>query len=245
MSDLRNLLLDCRSALRRANRRFEEDPLRAKLDEAINELGKESSDDDVLDQPETHTAQQVAYAWQIATRSLRLTHPDVHAKLVKRVTDMLDADVLHDPTTEFLKLEAKLDASASSHQSVVKELADLRKAIADAVPLAGRDAIGSDAECMQRRLELLAKAAAQGTGLPKQTNDEPQEDGHNPEDLLAVAQGRRQLSQWERSWCLAEAMVMTDKSAAHLKKLGDAELVMLVLGGSSDPSTFASASAIS
>jgi hypothetical protein len=245
MSDLRNLLLDCRSALRRAIRRFEEDPLRAKLDEAINEIGKES-DDDVLDQPETHTAQQVAYAWQIATRSLRMTHPDVHAKLVKRVTDMLDADVLHDPTTEFLKLEAKLDASAASHQSAVNDLADLRKAIADAVPLTGRDAIGSDAECTQRRLQLLVKAAAQGTGLPKQTNEQPQEHGHNPEDLLAVAQGRRQLTQWERSWCLAEAMVMTDQSAAHLKKLEDVELVMLVLGGSSDPSTLASsASAIS
>ena len=49
MSDLRNLLLDCRSAQRRANRRFDEDPLRAKLDEALNELAKakNSDDDDV------------------------------------------------------------------------------------------------------------------------------------------------------------------------------------------------------
>src|SRR5580658_3650808 len=71
MADLRNLLLDCRSALRRANRQFDEDPLRAKLDEALNELGKKAVED-VLEQPETRTAQQVAYAWQIATRSVKL-----------------------------------------------------------------------------------------------------------------------------------------------------------------------------
>ena len=133
-----------------------------------------------------------------------MTHPDVHEKLVKRVTDMLDADVLHDPTTEFLKLEAKLDASSAAHQSVVKELADLRKALSDAVPLAGRDAAGSEAECTQRRLQLLVKAAAQGTSLPKPpVNDEPHDQTHTREELMSVVQGRRELSKWERSWCLS------------------------------------------
>ena len=234
MSDLRNLLLDCRSALRRANRRFEEDPLREKIDEALVELGKEG-DDDELAQPETRTAQQVAYAWQIATRSLRMTHADVYAKLSRRVTDMLDADVLHDPVTEFLQLEAKLETASVAQQSVAKELADLRQTLADAVPLVGRDALGSDVECTQRRVAILVKAAAQGTGLPKPVNDDPHDQTHTREELLAVAQGRRELSRWERSWCLAEALVMTDMTAAQLKKLKDVDLVKLVLGGSSLP----------
>ncbi len=234
MPDLRNLLLDCRSALRRANRRFDEDPLRAKIDEALNELGKED-DEDELAEPETRTAQQVAYAWQIATRSIKLTHADLYAKLSRRVTDMLDTDVLHDPATQFLALEAKFEVANSAQQTAEKELADLRQALAEAVPLAGRDAIGSDAECTQRRVALLVKAAASGTGLPKPINDDPHDQTHTREELMAVAAGRRQLSRWERSWCVAEALVMTEMSAAQLNKLKDVELVKMVLAGSTPP----------
>jgi len=234
MSDLRNLLLDCRSALRRANRRFEDDPLREKLDEAINEFDK-NDDDDELAEPETRTAQQVAYAWQIATRSLRLTHPELYDKLLKRVHDMLDADVLHDPAHEILALEAKLETSASAEQSAARELADLRQALADVVPLVGRDAIGSDAECTQRRIQILVQAAEQGAGLPKQVSDNPIDLAHTRDELQAVALGKRQLSRWERSWCLAEAMVMTDMSAAQLNKLADVALVKLVLAGPTAP----------
>ncbi len=229
MSDLRNLLLDCRSALRRANRRFDDDPLREKLDDALNALDK--NDDDELAEPETRTAQQVAYAWQIATRSVKLTHPDLYAKLTKRVTDMLDTDVLQDPAAEFLKLEGQLETTTAAHASSAKELADLRQALADVVPLVGRDAIGSDAECTQRRLQLLVKAAEKGTGLPQQVNDDPHDQTHTREELQAVAAGRRQLSRWERSWCLAEALVMTDMTAAQLKKMADVALVKLVLTG--------------
>ncbi|HTD29068.1 MAG TPA: hypothetical protein VK660_06720 [Xanthomonadaceae bacterium] len=233
MADLRNLLLDCRSALRRASRQFDEDPLRAKLDEALNELSK-NVDDDVLEQPETRTAQQVAYAWQIATRSVKLTHPDLYAKLSRRVTDMLNANVL-DPATEFQLLEAKLASASAAHQATTKELADLRQLLAEAVPLVGRDAFGSDAECAQRRVAVLVNAALQGISTPKPIdaapmNDDPQDQSHTRDDLLAVAQGRRQLSSWERSWCLAEAMVMSEMSASQLKQLKDIDLARLVVG---------------
>ena len=227
-ASLRNLLLDCRSALRRANRRFEDDPLRPRLDAAINDMNKED-EDDVLDQPETTTAQQVAYAWQIATRTIKLTHPDLYAKLARRVTEMLDTEVLHDPTTEFLKLEAKLESVAKEQQGVEKELADLRQALADAVPLIGRDALGTEADCAKRRIEILVNAAAKGTGMPKPVNDDPIDMSHTREELQAVAAGRRALSRWERSWCLAEALVMTGKNAEQLNQLKDVELVKLVL----------------
>lgn len=236
MSDLRNLLLDCRSALRRANRHFDDDPLRQKIDDALIELGKNKVDDE-LAEPETRTAQQVAYAWQIATRSLRATDPDLYAKLSKRVHDMLDADVLHDPVTEFLKLEGKLEAALESQQSVAKELAELRQSLANVVPLVGRDAIGSDAECTQRRIQILVKAAAQGAGLPKPVTDNPIDMTHTREELQAVVHGQRALSRWERSWCLAEAMVMSQKTADQLKKMKDVDLVKLVLAGPTPPSS--------
>jgi len=151
------------------------------------------------------------------------------------VHDMLDADVLHDPVTEFLKLEGKLETALESQQSVAKELAELRQSLASVVPLVGRDAIGSDAECTQRRIQILVKAASQGAGLPKPVTDNPIDMTHTREELQAVVHGQRALSRWERSWCLAEAMVMSQKTADQLKKMKDVDLVKLVLAGPTPP----------
>ncbi|HEY2344785.1 MAG TPA: hypothetical protein VGH80_02755 [Xanthomonadaceae bacterium] len=233
-SDLRNLLLDCRSALRRHHRRFEDDPLREKIDAAIGELGK---DDDELAEPETRTAQQVAYAWQIAVRNVKLTHPDLYAKLSKRVHDMLDAEVLDDPATEIIELEQKMQVAAVAQEGAEKELADLRQALADAMPLSGRDAVGNETECARRRIEMLLKAAATGVGVPKPVPDDPLDMTHTRDELQAVAAGKRQLSRWERSWCVAEALVMTDMDTDALNQLKDIELVKLVLGGAAPTAT--------
>lgn len=240
-SDLRNLLLDCRSALRRHNRRFEDDPLREKLDAAIADLGKD--DDEELAEPETRTAQQVAYAWQIAIRSVKLTHPDLYDKLSRRVHDMLDAEVLDDPAIEIIELEQKMQVAATAQEGAEKELADLRQALADAMPLSGRDAVGSETECARRRIELLLKAAATGVGVPKPAPDDPLDMTHTREELQAVAAGRRQLGRWERSWCVAEALVMTDMDTDALNQLKDIDLVKLVLGGGAPPAPTPSAPA--
>ena len=229
MKDIRNLLLDCRSALRRANLRSQ-DELRDRLEAALLELGKPGEEkEEQLAEPETRTAQQVAYAWQIAVRSLRMSHPDLHNNMVERVHAMLNANQVHDPGTELLQLQTRLEGTAG-------ELAVLRQELADAVPLIGHDAIGSESECTQRRLQLLIKAASEGGGLPQPVSDNPIDLTHTREELQAVALGKRELSRWERSWCLAEAMVMTGRSPDQLHKLADAALVKLVLGGSSTPS---------
>lgn len=226
MKDLRNLLLDCRAALRRANLRSQ-DELRDRLEAALLELGKSSDgkEKDELAEPETRSAQQVAYAWQIAVRSLRMSHPDLHSSLVERVHAMLNANQVHDPGTELLQLQSRLEGTAG-------ELAVLRQELADAVPLAGRDAIGTDAECTQRRLQLLIKAASEGGVMPQPVSDNPIDLTHTREELQAVALGKRQLSRWERAWCVAEALVMTGRSPEQLQKLADAALVKLVLAGS-------------
>ncbi|MEP7084538.1 MAG: hypothetical protein ABI854_07340 [Betaproteobacteria bacterium] len=232
MKDLRNLLLDCRAALRRADRDFEETELRERLDETLLEIGKQNEEEpEELGEPETFAAQQVAFAWQIATRTLRLTHPDLHTKLVDRVHDMLDADKLHDPATEILELQERLETSAAAHQAELDELAALRSALATAVPLSGRDAIGSEGEIARRRLDRLVQAAVSGGFKAEPASDDPIDHAHTREELQAVVQGKRPLSRWERGWCIAEALVTTDFSAARLQILGDAELAKLVMSG--------------
>ena len=234
MKDLRNLLLDCRAALRRNDRNFEKNPLREELDETLLELAKpQASKDEGRIEPETFTAQQVAYAWQIAARNLRLTHPDLHARMVARVHEMLDADVVHDPATEILMLQAQFDTHEVAHKSDSAELAALRQALANAVPLVGREAVGSESECAQRRLLILVTAAAKGSGLPKPVTDDPNDLTHSREELEAVLQGNRQLSRWERAWCVAEALVMTGQNTTQLQALSDSALVKLVLAGTS------------
>ncbi|MEO7478767.1 MAG: hypothetical protein ABIT64_06015 [Lysobacteraceae bacterium] len=228
VNDLRHLLLDCRSALRRSNLRSQDD-LRDRLEATLITLNKpaesKTKGNDDFAEPETRSAQQVAYAWQIAARSLRMTHPDLHNNMVERVHAMLNVNMVHDPGTELLVLQTKAESATA-------ELDALRDALGEAVPLVGRDAIGTEAECAQRRLQLLIKAASEGGGLPAQVSDNPIDMAHSREELKAVAMGKRELSRWERAWCVAEALVMTGKSPDQLQKLADAALVKLVLAGS-------------
>ncbi len=235
--ELRNLLLDCRTALRRSNKNFAEDPLRERIDIAVRKVEQAEVEESRME-PETFSAQQVALAWQIAARNLRLTHPELHERMVERVHEMLDVDVLHDPTTEILNLQSKLETNEVAFQSDSAELAALRQKLASAVSLVGRDAIGTESECTQRRLNILLKAAASpGAALPTPVaEDDPNDLAHTREELMAVAQGQRPLSRWERAWCVAEALVMTEMSAAELQNQGDAVLAKLVMAGPSAPS---------
>ena len=227
MKDIRNLLLDCRSAIRRSNLRSQDD-LRDRLEAALLDFSKQQTEEtdkgEELAQPQTRTAQQVAYAWQIAARTLRVSHPDVHNAMVERVHAMLNANMVHDPGTELLHLQTKLDSAAA-------ELAVLREQLTNAVPLLGRDAIGSDTECTQRRLNKLIEAANSGGGLPAHVDDNPIDGSHSREELQAVVVGKRQLSRWERAWCVAEALVMTGRTPEQLQTLNDVALVKLVLAG--------------
>ena len=60
MKQIRNLLLDCRAALRRADPAFADSALGEKLDDTILELGKAAQPAPEIAEPETRTAQQVA-----------------------------------------------------------------------------------------------------------------------------------------------------------------------------------------
>ena len=137
MNSLRTLLLDCRSALRRADPAFDSSPLRKRLDDALIELGKPADAKSAapeLPVPETHAAQQVAYAWQVASRDLRFTHPELHAQLGERVRKLLDVEVLDDPAIEIQRLQGATALAQAAAETARRDLEELRQALADAVP---------------------------------------------------------------------------------------------------------------
>jgi hypothetical protein len=236
MKQIRNLLLDCRAALRRADPAFADSALGEKLDDTILELGKAAQPAPEIAEPETRTAQQVALAWQTAARDLRFSHPELHAQLSARVLQLLDLDSLLDPATEIAALQAQLQQQVARNEQDAAELLSLRQALADAVPRL--DGNVPAPEAARLRLRQLVEAASRGGGLPKPAAAEAVTGGMlGREQLREVAEGRRPLSRDERDWCVGEAMVLSGFSQAPAQLLagGDAALARLILDTPAPP----------
>jgi hypothetical protein len=254
MKAMRNLLLDCRAALRRADPQFETSPLRARLDEHI--IGMSTAGEtarDVIAAPQTFSAQQVAYAWQQAARELHFTHPQLHAELSREVRERLQAGTLVDPGTELIAIQLQLkqaqaerdaahaeldgarqathDALAASRDALQDQVAQLHAALAASVALDGSDAHGSDAELAQRRIRVLVEAARRGGGLPKPRPESPGDIAPTSDELQQVSRGTRGFSDAEREWCVGEAVVRSqfERSPAQLLADGDRALAALLL----------------
>lgn len=234
MKKIRNLLLDCRTALRRADAGFARSPLSGQLDDTIIALGRAAEEQAAEPgEPESRTAQQVAYAWQMAARDLRYTHPDLHGQLTERVLRVLDIDVLHDPAAEILALQSRLQEAEARCNGAVAELAALRQVLADAVPTL--DGNMPAAEAARVRLRMLVEAATRGSGLAKPAPAAAHAGGVmlTRDALQAVAEGQRSLSRDERDWCIGEAMVLSgfQSNPAQLLADGEAALARLILDG--------------
>lgn len=234
---IRNLLLDCRAALRKADRSFEGSPLREQLDDTIIELG-EAGDRQTLaqrtktGQGQAPVAQRVAYAWQSVTRELRHSHPELFEELSLRVLHRLDTQVLDDPSDEILRLQQELRERDAAMTKTVAELSALRTALANAVPLA--DTLGgSEAALAQERLQLLLQAVSSGGGLRREPTAPVQSHAPTRSSLQAVLDGERPLTTHEREWCIGEAMVLTgfQQTPVQLLAQGDGALARLVLEG--------------
>ena len=232
MNDLRNLLLDCRAALRRADPAFKDDPLKTLLDQAIRGMGTGERPATVA-QPLTFAAQQVAYAWQQAARELSFTHPELHAELGEDVRARLQADKLVDPGVEILQVQARLRASQATTDVSQAELAALHAMLAAAIALEGADATGSAAERAQRRLQLLLDAANRGGGLPKPRPEDPDAVAPTADELQRVSHGLRVFTDVEREWCIGEMMVRThfELDPRQLLAAGDRALAVRLLEG--------------
>ena len=235
MKQIRNLLLDCRAALRRADPAFAQSPLSEQLDDTILELGKAAQAAPEIAEPETRTAQQVALAWQTAARDLRFSHPELHAQLSARVLQLLDLDTMRDPAAEIAALQAQLQQQAAKHEQDAAELLSLRQALADAAP--PLDGNVPPAEAARLHLRQLVEAATRGGGLPKPAPAEAAGGMLSRAQLQEVADGRRALSRDERDWCVGEAMVLSGFSQTPVQLLagGEPALARLILDTPAPP----------
>ena len=174
--------------------------------------------------PETHAAQQVAYAWQVAARDLRFSHPELHAQLTEKVRKLLDAEVLDDPALEIHRLQAAM-------ATMKAELDELRQALADAVP--GIDNKVPAPEAARLRMRYLIDAGSRGSGIapPAHLRGEPHDVAPTQAELVAVAEGRRAFTREEREWCVGEAMVLTgfQRTPVQLLEAGEPALARIIL----------------
>lgn len=215
MKDIRNLLLDCRTALRRIDKNFEDSPLADRLGEAIIGISRQHEPPPPSEVPQARPhAQRIAYAWQAAARELRATHPEVHALLSKRVMERLGEEVLDDAEDEIETLRGHLRLREAANAKLSQELAAAKAAVAAvaaAPPLAPASTAGGAAAAVQ------------------------QEDPHVPSQALlhSVAAGVATFTENHRDWCLAEAMVLTgfELTPVQLAAEGDAALAARVLAG--------------
>jgi hypothetical protein len=227
MNSLRTLLLDCRSALRRADPAFDSSPLRKRLDDALIELGKPADAKSAAPEPpvpETHAAQQVAYAWQVASRDLRFTHPELHAQLGERVRKLLDVEVLDDPAIEIQRLQGATALAQAAAETARRDLEELRQALADAVP-GINDKIPA-AEAARLRMRKLIDVGSRGSDLPPPAHrvaESPADLEPTRELLREVAEGRATLTREQREWCIGEAMVLLDFARTPVQLLADGE----------------------
>jgi hypothetical protein len=225
MHQTRDLLLDCRTALRRADPRFENTPLKGRLDSVIVELGQAGDASRALErvQPGAPAAARVAYAWQSATRELRQSHPEIYEHLWNRVLKRLDAKTMDDSTQEIDALQRSLENAQQALSAAEGELGELRAALVAAVanPTPGPSAPdGNGVHALpDRAWELEAPAAPAAPGPP------------GPALFHAVAAGMRSFTPDELEWCLSEAMVHTgfQRTPVQLLEQGEAGLARLLL----------------
>lgn len=221
--ELRTLLIEARMALRGASEEFDEDPLRAKLDQALRDINEY-----VLPPPATTTkttTQQVALAWQTVCRGLKLSHPELYDELAKKVMNLLDERELVEPVTELLQLDAQvkqLEAKLKSLQNrqaerdkkaaeVQARLEQLYAALAEARP---EPAMAPDAQALalQRIAALVASGPSRASG-GKAGAKRAAAPAENPVPdravLEAVAAQQRPFTKEQREWSVAECLALT------------------------------------
>jgi hypothetical protein len=218
LTELRILLIDARIALRDVPG-FDDDPLRPRLEQAIRDISEY-----VLPPPAANTkttAQQVALAWQTASRVLKLSHPPLYDELAAKVMALLDERELVEPVTELLQLDAqvkKLEAGQKSLQSRLLELTkksgdvqqrldQLYQVLEAAVP---QSLAADDPQALAlKRVEALAAGGGKKARAGK-AQAVPVEGPVPTRAILdAVAAGARPFSREQREWCVAECLALT------------------------------------
>lgn len=244
-AELRTLLLDARIALRGLPD-FDEDPLRARMEQAILNLT------DYVLPPRSvstkSTAQQVALAWQTVCRGLKHSHPELYDELAAKVMILLDEKELVEPVTELLQLEAQVKQLESKQQPLQARLNEASKKASDALArieqlylaLAGaapQVLEAPDAQLLAlKRIETLATQPSPARGGKKGAArvEAPAEDPiPNRAVLEAVAAEQRKFTKEQREWSVAECLALTgwQFTPVELIEKGDPWMAQRLLEG--------------
>jgi len=230
---IRPLLLDCRIELRKALRHFENTELAQRLEGAL-----------AMIQPSAagavgRTAPQVAYAWQMAARSLKGSHPGLYAELQKEALRLLDAGPgFIDAQAEIDRLQQDLQAAEDAagqgklaRMKATGQLSTVCKALAAAAPHVAET--GDAQATALARIEALVSGFGSAAGVASVVAGaaDPAAVPPPPFVLELVKAGQRDFTKSQREFAVAEAMIVTgwQYTPIELLERGEAWLAALLL----------------
>jgi hypothetical protein len=252
ITELRALLLDARIALRSALPGFDEDPLRARLEQTLLNLTEQLVPPTGSGANTKTTAQQVALAWQTVCRGLKLSQPALYDELAAKVMSLLDERELVEPVAELLQMEAQVKQMETRQKALQNRLTEkdrkaaeiqerldqLYQALATAAPeiTAAPDA---QALALMRVAALVATPRANTAPSGAKVEAAPPPDAPVPDRrvLEAVQSGVRPLSPAQREWCVAECLALTgwQFTPVELIERGDAWMAEQILAAPNAP----------
>lgn len=243
---LRPLLIDCRIELRKAMRQFDQSDLCHRLDTALSMLGTGTTSPapavekgDAPSKPGERSGQQVAYAWQMAARNLKASHPSLYAELQKETLRLLDTGIPTDANAEIERLQQDLEAAESAagaaklaRMKATGQLNTICKTLAAAAPHVEES--GDAQTTALARIEALVKG--QGAGLldvQSITAGAADPEAVPPPSFVLemVKAGERRFNKAQREFAVAEAMIVTgwQYTPVELLERGESWLAGLLL----------------
>jgi len=240
---MRPLLIDCRIELRKSLRNFDKTELCQRLDAALSVLTHAPQPDrpDGPPRPTERTGQQVAYAWQMAARNLKSSHPSLYAELQKEVLRLLDTGSFVDANAEIERMKQDLEAAETTagtaklaRMKATGQLSTVCKALAAAVPHIVDT--GDAQSTALSRIEALMQghgtsAAAAGVASVVARAGDPDAVPPPAFVLELVKAGQRAFSKGQREFAVAEAMIVTgwQYTPVELLERGESWLADLLL----------------
>ena len=245
----RPLLIDCRIELRKSLRNFDQSDLCHRLDAALSMLAAgavPSAKPDGPPRPAERTGQQVAYAWQMAARNLKASHPALFADMQKDVLRLLDAgENFVDANAEIERLKQDLESAESAsgaaklaRMKATGQLNTVCKTLAAAAPHVAET--GDAQATALARIKALVKGQGAGlldVGAIAAGAADPEAVPPPTFVLEMVKSGERRFNKAQREFAVAEAMIVTgwQFTPVELLERGETWLASLLLS----PDTFA------
>ncbi len=244
---IRPLLIDCRIELRKSQRHFDQSDLCHRIDTALALLGSPvgvpvpgAAKPDGPPRPAERSGQQVAYAWQMAARNLKTSHPSLFNELQKEMLRLLDAGpAFIDANAEIERLKQDLEAAEASagaaklaRMKATGQLSTVCKTLAAAAPQV------SEKDDAQATALARIEALVHGQGANLSSVAEVMAGAADPETvpppnfvLERVHAGERRFNKAQREFAIAEAMIVTgwQYTPVELLERGESWLAGLLL----------------